>query len=258
VTPVYSLDHVNAIRAAEIDRVAPFFPSGARILEIGAGTGQQARALQQRGFQVTAIELADSTYSAHRVFPITDYDGAVIPLSDASVDVAYSSNVLEHVPNLAQIHSETRRVLAPRGICIHVLPTHAWRFWTTLASYPDALVYLAAGLPQLVPRSLPRSPERRRLATAWYTTARRVGGRLLPRRHGERGNVISETWLFHPSWWRRNFADNGFVVVHDEPMGLFYTGNMLLGMSLSVAKRQRLAQILGSACHLFKLVPASE
>jgi len=90
---VPSLDHLDAIRVAEIEKIASFFPAGARILEIGAGTSTQALELQRRGFEVIAIEIADSTYAAQRVFPIRDYAGRTIPLPDASVDVVFSSNV---------------------------------------------------------------------------------------------------------------------------------------------------------------------
>jgi hypothetical protein len=38
-------------------------------------------------------------------------------------------------------------------------------------------------------------------------------------------------------------------------MGLFYTGEVLLGLHLGLAKRERLALVLGSSCHLFRLVP---
>ena len=255
---MFSLEHLDTLRSAEIERVASFLEPGQRVLEIGAGTGRQAVELSRRGFDVVAIELPASNYAAHRLFPIVDYDGRTIPLPDASVDTVFSSNVLEHVPDLVRIHGEIRRVLKPGGSCIHVLPTHAWRFWTTLASYPDAVVYPIAALPQLVPRAVPGRQELRRLGSAWYRTARAVAGRLLPRRHGERGNVVSETWLFHPNWWRRNFVENGFAVTHDEPMGLFYTGNMLLGPALGMASRGRLAATLGSACHLFKLGRADE
>ena len=78
-----SLAHLDAIRGAEIDTIAAFIPAGARVLEIGAGTGQQALELQRRGFAVTAIEIADSNYAGDRVFPIEDYDGRTIPLPDA-------------------------------------------------------------------------------------------------------------------------------------------------------------------------------
>jgi len=252
---MFSIPHLNMLRKAEIDRIATFFEPKARILEIGAGTGEQALELKRRGFDVTAIEIADSNYALDRQFPIVDYDGKYIPLPDASVDIVFSSNVLEHVPDLSQMHAEIRRVLKPSGYCIHVLPTHSWRFWTTLSSFPDAIVYSFATLPQLLPRALPRRTELNRLAGAWYRAAHYIGGRIFQRRHGERGTVISELWLFHPHWWRRNFRENGFKVLYDEPMGLFYTGNMLFGPRISLVQRERVASVLGSACHLFKISP---
>ena len=252
---MFSIPHLNMLRKVEIDRIVAFFKPHARVLEIGAGTGEQALELKRRGFDVTAIEIAASSYALDRRFPIIDYDGKHIPLPDASVDIVFSSNVLEHVPDLVQMHNEIKRVLKPSGYCVHVLPTHSWRFWTTLSSFPDAAVYFFATLPQLFPRALLGPTELHRLADTWYCAARYIGGRLLQRRHGERGNVISELWLFHPRWWRHNFQENGFVVLCDEPMGLFYTGNMLFGPRLGLARRGRMAGVLGSACHLFKIVP---
>lgn len=234
----------------------PFFPPGAQILEIGAGTGQQALELQRRGFDVTAIEIPDSNYAANRVYPIVDYDGRHIPLPTGRFDVVFSSNVLEHVPDLKQMHAEIRRVLKPSGICIHVLPTHAWRFWTTLAAYPDAILFLMSSAPDLLPKEALHRSEVNRLTNKWYQTIRSFVGRCLPRRHGERGNTLSELWLFHPRWWRRNFEENGFTVIDDQPSGLFYTGHMVLGARLSLTQRERLAPMLGSACQIFRLKPA--
>jgi hypothetical protein len=46
-------------------------------------------------------------------------------------------------------------------------------------------------------------------------------------------------------------------VVRDEPLGLFYTGEVLLGLRLGLAKRRGLARTLGSSTHLFKVAPIS-
>jgi SAM-dependent methyltransferase len=249
---MYSIEQLNVIRTAEIAEIAPHLPPRARVLEIGAGTGQQALELQRRGFDVTAIELADSTYASARVFPVIDYDGTHIPFPTHSFDVVFSSNALEHVRNLVGLHAEIRRVLKPTGIAVHVLPTHGWRFWSILSSYGNAFVCIGSA----VRRSLPHSDDPRSLGHAWYQAVRACGAAALQPRHGERGIGFAELWLFHPRWWRKNFQRNGFALLYDKPMGLFYTGSMLFGPRISMERRARMARRLGSACHLYVMQPA--
>ena len=95
---------------------------------------------------MTAIDLATSNYAHDRLFPVQDYDGRRIPLADRSVDVIFSSNVLEHVDNFDEISAEFRRVLKPEGFAIHVLPTTAWRFWSFVSGTVKSLD-AAASLP---------------------------------------------------------------------------------------------------------------
>ena len=255
---MFSVEHLNKLRCYEIERVVRHLTIGAKVLEIGAGTGRQAAELAARGFKVTAIEVTSSNYAAERLFDIVDYDGQTIPFPDSSFDIVFSSNVLEHVPDLATMHAEIRRVLVPGGFCVHVLPTHSWRFWTTLMAFPDALLYASTTFRNLIPRPSLSAEEANRLASSWWNVAKRCASPLLQHRHGERGNIISELWLFHPSWWRHNFAENAFAVVEDEPMGLFYTGHMFLGGRWSFTSREGAAAWLGSACHLFKLRPKDD
>jgi ubiquinone/menaquinone biosynthesis C-methylase UbiE len=251
---MFSVDHLNVLRSNEIENIARHLrPAGARVLEVGAGTGQQAVELTRRGFHIEAIEIPCSNYAQDRMFPIVDFDGRHIPFPDASFDVVFSSNVLEHVPDLVQMHREIKRVLKPTGYALHVLPTHAWRFWTTLSAFPTAVQYAGTIGDQLKPRWPPSLAEIRRLAGAWYPAGRHLIAPFGQRRHGERGNIISETWLFHPNWWRRNFFANGFEIIKDEPMGLFYTGNMTFNTRLTLERRAMLSHVLGSACHLFEI-----
>lgn len=254
---MFSVEHLNAIRAAEMGRIAGLLPAGARVLEVGAGTGQQARLLAERGFAVEAIEIPNSTYDAARIFPITDYDGRRIPFPDDSFDVVFSSNVLEHVPDLPAMHAEIRRVLKPDGIAVHVLPTHAWRFWTTLSAFPAGMQYAMTLRGQLLPPMSIEAIYWKQWVGAWLRAARHLAAPFFQRRHGERGNLLSETWLFHPGWWRRNFEQHGFRILEEGPMGLFYTGNMVFGADWPLERRAALAPRLGSACHLFKLAPAA-
>jgi SAM-dependent methyltransferase len=250
---MFSLAQLNALRGAEIERVVAWFAPGARVLELGAGTGQQSRELAARGFVVEAVELPDSNYAGDRLFRVTEYDGRHIPFPDRSFDIVYSSNVLEHVPDLGQMHKEIRRVLRTDGRAVHVLPTHAWRFWTTISAFPTGVQYAATLRSQLRPRWPPSLSDARRLTGAGLQAGRHLASAFRQRRHGERGNLMTETWLFLPEWWRRNFRRNGFEILRDEPMGLFYTGNMVFGTRWSLRTRSRLARVLGSACHIFEL-----
>jgi SAM-dependent methyltransferase len=252
---VFTVDFLNELRAIELNRVIPRLRPGARILEIGAGTGRQALELRRRGFDVEAIEVADSRYVADRAFPITDYDGRHIPFADGSFDIVFSSNVLEHVPDLAQMHAELRRVLKPGGYCVHLMPTGAWRFWTSVTNFPTAFQKIAAAAGGL---GGPAPSVGRRLLRIGAFPFHAVGLLLAPffqTRHGERGTVVSELWSFRPRWWRRTFARHGFEVVRDEPLGLIYTGNFFLGRWLTFADRDRWAKRLGSACHLYEVRP---
>lgn len=236
---VTSLDYLNNLRAAELEAAIPLMRPGAELLEIGAGTGRQALELRKLGFKVQAIELGSSNYKESRLYPILDYDGRTFPFPDNSFDVVFSSNTLEHVPDLPAMHSEIKRVLRPSGQCIHILPTHGWRWWTSALAFPGAAAKLV----------------RARSMDQVYRSVRKLGRAVLQNRHGERGNAWTELWYFHPQWWRQNFLSNGFEVCHDGPVHLFYSGESLLGSKLSIGDRRRASRWLGSACHIFQLRP---
>lgn len=244
-------DHLHVVREHELLEAVRWFPAvgaGApvpRVLEIGAGTGYQAARLQQLGYQVTAVELPSSAYAGSRLFGVIDYDGQRLPFADGSFDVVFSSNVLEHVPDIDAMLGEVSRVLAPGGIALHVLPTPAWRAWTTVMHLPW-LVSRAAR--RLRPRAdVVASP------TANATGRRRAWRDLLPSRHGERGNAITELLYFSRHWWLRRFAAAGFTLVAERPAGVFYTGCMVLGGAWGVEGRVRWSRWLGSSCRIYRM-----
>ena len=233
---------LKRLRLAELEAIVPLLPPGGRVLEIGAGQGEQARALEERGFRVTAIDMATSTYAGERVFDVTDYDGRNIPLADASVEAVFSSNVLEHVEDLPALLDEMRRVTVPGGIGVHAMPTPGWRFWTFAAGPPTSVVALL--------RLLRGADLRRHLKI--------MAGALLPVGHGTSREGVSELWTFGETAWKRRFAEHGFDVVETHPIGLFHTGHMLLGRHLSMARRRSLARRLGSAARIYVIRPVSD
>jgi SAM-dependent methyltransferase len=242
-----SLDHLERLRCEELLHILPHLPPRGAILEIGAGMGWQARALSQRGFSVTAIDVPGSSNAIQRVHAVTEYDGFNLPFPDHHFDVVFSSNVLEHIPHLEAFQAEIKRVLSPGGMAIHILPSGCWRFWTTLAYYP-----------YLIKRIWNNSFSGGTTAGASdrgesKSQPRRFWQRLFPPRHGERGNFLSEIFWLSRWQWRRHFRKTGWKVEAYYPGRLFYTGYEILNLKMSLRVRRKLSHTLGSACHIFCL-----
>jgi SAM-dependent methyltransferase len=249
---MFSIEFLHDIREYEIDKITEYLPPGARILELGGGTGYQAKALAARGFKVTSIDVPSSLYSEDKIFPVVEYDGRIFPFKDGTFDIVFSSNVLEHIPDLQQIHKETERVLKGSGYCVHVMPTAVWRFWTLFANYIEMMQLWWSLVPGLVPRRMTQS-ELVRVAHSILKVVK-IGARyIIPRRHGETGNAIAELWTFSRVYWLRHFQKHNFEVVAAEPIGLFYTGHFVLGRLWPLKNRSRVASFLGSACVIYQM-----
>lgn len=245
------LTYLNHLRVLEMEQLVGLLPPGGRVLEFGAGTGQQARFLAERGFDVVAIDMASSTYASHRSFPVQDYDGRHIPLEDKSVDAIFSSNVLEHVEDIPTILAEFRRVLRPEGIGLHVMPTTAWRFWTFFTAMADAAITAAR-----LPMHLARPPSGMTRSQAFNADMRRIARGVIPSGHGTSPEGISELWTFSARRWRRTFAKNGFEIAEDRPLGMLYTGTLVVGDRLPLSIRRGLSNFLGSATHYYLMRPS--
>lgn len=254
-TPLHSL--LEGIRLAELKSACGYLRGAEHVLEIGAGAGWQARALVGQGFQVSAIDVPESIYESNRVWPVIEFDGVNVPFGDATFDGVFSSNVLEHVVHLPALLVDSRRVMTCSGVAVHIVPSATWRIWTTAAHIPHLLVRSlrvlrsVVGLGQGFQANINHRVDQASPKPGYTLKS------LVPRRHGERGNAMSETWLFSRWKWRKIFAASGWVVRKEAPNRLFYTGYGLLGGRLGLESRARLSRILGSSCRIYVLQPAS-
>lgn len=247
---MFSVAFLDRLRAAELEMVMPEIRPGARVLEFGAGTGIQAKTMAECGFDVFAIDLAGSTYVDDRVYPVVDYDGRTIPLPDASVDVIFSSNVLEHVEDFPRIAEEFRRVTKPNGYGIHLMPSLSWRAWTLASGFPNAIVAGAAAAAHLL---APPVGQTRAQAVVRDIKTMAIG--ILPMGHGTSPEAFSELYTFSSLAWRRRLERNGLLVESVWPVPIFHTGHQLFGERISVDARRRLSRGLGGAANCFLVRP---
>lgn len=238
---------LEAIRVREMAAVLPLIRPGSAVLEIGAGSGWQARILADHGCTVSAIDVPGSYYEGDRVWPVVVYDGVRIPFADARFDVVFSSNVLEHVAAVEAFQAEIGRVLKAGGLAIHLLPTASWRWWTNLTYYPFLLREILTRLRRGA------GPGRPGGAAAPRSLGRLLRRLVIAPRHGETGNALSELYTFSRCRWARLFRAAGWEIEGHFQNHLFYTGYSVLDSALSMPARACLSRLLGSACHVFVL-----
>jgi malonyl-CoA O-methyltransferase len=113
------------VRRELLERLTLFKLQPAVALDLGAGTGHGARALRDayRGALVIALDAAPGMLrearrhnGVFRKFVRVCADAAALPLATASVDLIFSSLMLQWCSDLQRPLAEARRVLKPGGL----------------------------------------------------------------------------------------------------------------------------------------------
>jgi ubiquinone/menaquinone biosynthesis C-methylase UbiE len=111
-----------------------------RVLDVGCGEGHFATALRRAGAEVVAVDVAaEPLRRAGLRDPALDLrlvePEAPLPLEDASFDLVWAGETIEHVADTAQWLSELRRVLCSGSVLSISTPDHGplSRLWTGLS-----------------------------------------------------------------------------------------------------------------------------
>ena len=95
------------------------------------------------------MEVGDSEYETRPDVELRIFDGVALPLEDASVDIVFSKQVLEHVERPHELIADVARVLRPDGIFVgstsHLEPYHG-RSTMNLTPYGLLRVLQTSGL----------------------------------------------------------------------------------------------------------------
>jgi len=210
------LSFLKKIRIFELQQCLKFIPKGSRVLDFGAGSGQQALYLTEQGYQVKAIDVASSNYRYEKVYPIQLYDGTNIPYDAQSFDIVFSSNVFEHIKSTEATLSSLHSITTDDARLILVMPSATWRIWTIITD----------------------------LIRSWHFT----------RPHGVHSrNVFEEVYKFRRNWWFKKLETYQWTLENYYTNKIFYTGNNIFGPRLSLNIRKIMSSLLGSSCNIFIL-----
>lgn len=110
---------------AELHRAVAL--TGKTVLDVGGGPGFFARSFADVGASYVGVELDAPTDAPAEAFSVRG-SGTALPVRTACVDVAYCSNVLEHVANGWLLADELVRVTRPGGT-IFLSFTPWWSPW---------------------------------------------------------------------------------------------------------------------------------
>lgn len=92
---------------------------GARIVDLGCGTGTFTRLLSDRGYSIQGVDLSPKLVArARETHPHVDFlegDIESLPLADRNVDGVLLSSVLHHLPDPSKCAAEVYRILKPGG-----------------------------------------------------------------------------------------------------------------------------------------------
>ncbi|PZF93953.1 class I SAM-dependent methyltransferase [Micromonospora deserti] len=113
-------DHFYGLLADDsVRQVSGYTPlAGRTVLDVGGGPGYFASAFRAAGARYVGLDpdVGDFSAAGDSVAGMLRGSGTALPVRTASVDVAFSSNVLEHVSEPTRMLDEMVRVTRPGGL----------------------------------------------------------------------------------------------------------------------------------------------
>lgn len=223
--------YLHELRHGEIARIFAHCPARAfaRGLELGAGDGYLSDLLATyvEDLVVTDFypDILDLPPRPGRTTRVLDAEQVGDAFAAKSFDLVFSSNLLEHLPDLPRALAGLHEVMTDDGLGIHVMPGAFWKFSQLVGFYPDIVLsrldrYARGQWPAFLRPLLPRGASTGAVVPQRHNNPKVDDGRqswvnrfVVPPVHGAVGGHLREWRRFRRSAWRHTFTAAGFDVV---------------------------------------------
>lgn len=127
-----------------LDMVSAALP-GQNILDVGCGTGLNAEALKEKGYDVHGVDISPVAIDQ---FTERGFKGKAcnilegLPYPDNTFDFVFSSEVIEHVDDTEKFLSEIFRVMKPGGKLVLSTPNSAFWIYRMLGTFGKTVTEL--------------------------------------------------------------------------------------------------------------------
>ena len=185
-----------------------------RGLELGAGNGFQSQLLINYldiliSTDLNEDRLPGNSSVANIHYEIVDAEKVGEKYSEDSFDLVYSSNLLEHLPNVEKCLAGVRRVIKQDGLVIHIIPSPGWRLLSVILHYPHKFLNL---LTRIGSRSKSNRSRGNNLKVNRGPNSKIVDF-LIPKAHGVSKNFVTEFYAFSKKRWVGIFENSGFKII---------------------------------------------
>jgi SAM-dependent methyltransferase len=202
-----------------------------RALELGAGDCFQSQFLKEytkhltcTDFQFSNMIPADSEIR----YMQCDAECIVEKFGHERFDLVFSSNMLQHTPDKTAVLKEIKKILAPDGVAILVMPNIWWKLFKLGLFYPLLVIKILSRIRRLffVHRGGVAAQEPNRPNNPKFTLARgRLRAWLVPVPLGAYRSNTAEFLAFRKRAWLRIVENAGFEVINVRK-GPFIVGDI--------------------------------
>lgn len=122
--PIFAAPGVHAYA---LQQLLAWMPTGAQVLELGAGGGAMSQRLADAGYQVSACDLFAGNFSPAGTIPfhIADLNAAFSSEIEGQWDAIVALELIEHLENPRHFLRECCRLLRPGGVLVLSTPNLA-------------------------------------------------------------------------------------------------------------------------------------